>query len=99
MGYKTEQEVFWAEDFGNEYINRNRKNTTARISLLNDVIRRTSNVKSVIEFGCNIGNQLKALNILLPECKLTGVELNENACKILNEWGKCNVINRFGYAL
>jgi len=93
LSYKTEQEDFWAKDFGNEYINRN-QNITEGIRELNDVVRRTSNVKSVIEFGCNIGLKLKALNILLPECKLTGVEINESACKILNEWGKCNVINQ-----
>ena len=38
--------------------------------------------------------KLKALNILLPECKLTGVEINDKACKFLHEWGKCNVINK-----
>ena len=93
MSYKTEQEEFWATEFGNDYINRN-QNYINNIPFFSDVIRRTSNVKSVIEFGCNIGLNLKALNILLPECKLTGVEINDSACKFLHEWGKCNVINK-----
>ena len=29
----------------------------------------------------------------MPECNLTGIEINKNACKLLNEWGRCNVIN------
>ena len=93
MSYRTEQEEFWATEFGNDYINRNLDHTSL-FPFFIKVISRTSNVKSVIEFGCNIGLKLKALNILLPECKLTGVEINDNACKFLHEWGKCNVINK-----
>lgn len=93
MSYKTEQEEFWATEFGNEYIKRS-QNYIPNIPFFSEVIRRTSNVKSVIEFGSNIGLNLKALNILLPECKLTGVDINETACKFLQEWGKCNVINK-----
>ena len=36
---------------------------------------------------------MKALNTLLPSCHLTGVEINKSACKFLNEWGNCDVIN------
>jgi spore coat polysaccharide biosynthesis protein SpsF len=93
MSYKTEQEEFWAMEFGDDYINRN-KDYIANIPFFSKVISRTSNVKSAIEFGCNIGLNLKALNNLLPKCELTGVEINDSACKFLHEWGKCNVINK-----
>lgn len=93
MSYKTEQEEFWATEFGNDYINRN-QDYISNIPFFSEVIGRTSNVESVIEFGCNIGLNLKALNTLLPECKLTGVEINNNACKFLHEWGGCNVVNK-----
>ena len=92
MSYKTEQEEFWATEFGNDYINRN-QDYISNIPFFSEVIGRTSNIASVIEFGCNIGLNLKALNTLLPECSLTGVEINKDACKFLHEWGKCNVIN------
>jgi len=92
MSYRTEQEEFWATEFGTDYINRN-QNYIANIPFISKVINRTFNVESVIEFGCNIGLNLKALNALLPECKLTGVEINDSACKFLHEWGKCHVIN------
>jgi len=99
MNYKTEQEEFWAKEFGNDYISRN-QNYISNIPFFSKVISKTFNIKSVIEFGCNIGLNLKALNILLPECKLTGVEINNNACQFLQEWGKCNVINKsiFNYS-
>jgi len=93
MSFKTEQEQFWATEFGNDYINRN-QDFVKSIPFFSEVISRTSNVKSAIEFGCNIGLNLKALSILLPESQLTGVEINNNACKLLEEWGGCNVINK-----
>ena len=92
MAYKTEQEKFWATEFGDSYINRN-QNYISNIPFLSKVIERAPNIKSIIEFGCNIGLNLKALNTLLPSCHLTGVEINKSACKFLNEWGNCNVIN------
>ena len=93
MSYKTEQEEFWATEFGNDYITRN-QDFVINIPFFSKVISRTSNIKSAIEFGCNIGLNLKALNTLLPKCELTGVEINDSACKFLHEWGKCNVINK-----
>ena len=92
MEYKTEQEEFWATEFGDNYINRN-QNYISNISFFSKVIGRAPNIESIIEFGCNIGLNLKALNTLLPSCHLTGVEINKSACKFLNEWGSCDVIN------
>jgi pseudaminic acid biosynthesis-associated methylase len=99
MKYKTEQEEFWTTEFGNDYIGRN-SDYTVNIPLFSKVISGTSNVRSIIEFGCNIGLNLKALNSLLPKCKLTGVEINKSACNHLHEWGKCDVVNEsiFNYS-
>jgi pseudaminic acid biosynthesis-associated methylase len=93
MSFKTEQEEFWATEFGDDYINRN-DNHIANIPFFSKVIDNTSNLESVIEFGCNIGLNLKAINALLPKCKLTGVEINNKACDYLHKWGKCKVINQ-----
>ena len=92
MNYKTEQEAFWAEKFGNDYINRN-KDFISNIPFFSKVLKTTSNINSVVEFGCNIGLNLKLLRLLLPECKLTGVEINKKACQDLKKWGGANVIN------
>ena len=87
MSYKTEQEEFWATEFGNDYINRKRNQNINNIPFLSEVISKTSNVNSVIEFGCNIGLNLKALNILLPECELTGIDISQVVILVVTEDG------------
>ena len=92
MSYKTKQEEFWASEFGNDYIGRNQIHL-ANIPLFSKIISRTSNVESIIEFGPNTGLNLMALHDFFPKCKLTGVEINVQACNYLREWGKCTVVN------
>jgi len=82
MNYKTEQENFWATKFGDEYIDRN-QNWMINTPFFSKVLDRTNNVVSIIEFGCNIGLNLRAINLLKPEAKLTGVEINKKAVDIL----------------
>jgi pseudaminic acid biosynthesis-associated methylase len=92
VNYKTDQELFWATEFGNKYISRN-QNWIINVPFFSKVINRTTGLKSVIEFGCNIGLNLKALDLLLPEVRLTGVEINKNACNYLERTGEVSVIN------
>ena len=72
MKYKTEQESFWAGEFGNEYVQRNQGEDIVRSNLhmFVDVIERTSGINSVIEFGSNIGLNLKALKNNVPDVKV-----------------------------
>lgn len=85
MKYKTEQESFWAGEFGNEYVQRNQGEDIVRSNLhmFIDVIERTSGINSVIEFGSNIGLNLKALKKLLPEAEFSAVEINMDAVEQL----------------
>lgn len=85
--YKTEQENFWAGEFGNEYINRNNdlQIIAGNISVFSKIFDRTNNIKSVIEFGSNIGNNLKAIKSLIPDVELSAIEINENAIEILKK--------------
>ena len=79
--FKTDQEEFWAGDFGDQYVERNRDSRilASNIHLFSQVLKRTRDAKSVIEFGCNIGLNLIALRSLLPEIELSGVEINDQA--------------------
>ena len=81
MVNRTEQEVFWQGDFGNNYIDRNRslRWITSNAAFFSKVIARTRGVHSVLELGSNIGLNLIALRQLLPELKLSAVEINEKA--------------------
>lgn len=94
MVYKTEQEKFWASEFGNEYSERNEgKNLVAcNTSLFEKVFKRTGKIGSIIEFGANRGLNLRGIRNLLPDAELSAVEINEFAKNKLNEWGGCKEI-------
>lgn len=94
--YTTEQEVFWAGEFGNEYINRNQgeKLLACNLNFFTKALQHASNIKSCLEFGANIGMNIKSLQLLFPQMKLSGIEINETASKELSDViGKENVYN------
>lgn len=81
MTIGTEQEAFWQGSFGNEYTDRNRGKrwVAANAALFVDVLSRTGGIRSVLELGANIGLNLMALKDLLPDAKLSAVEINAKA--------------------
>jgi pseudaminic acid biosynthesis-associated methylase len=87
--YKTEQEAFWAGEFGNNYIGRNQGHDlmASKLAMFADILSRTAGIDSVLELGPNIGLNLKAINQLLPQTNFTAVEINEQAVKELQSWG------------
>lgn len=87
MRYKTEQEDFWRGSFGDEYVERNKSNEllASNIYLFSKVLGRTIDVNSVIEFGCNIGMNLKAIKTLKPSIHCEGIEINHKAATILKK--------------
>lgn len=91
--YETEQEEFWSGDFGNEYADRNRgdKYIAANLALFSDILSNTNGVSSILEFGCNIGLNLRSLHALLPDSKLHGIEINKKAVELLEQWGKAEI--------
>lgn len=93
--YKTDQEKFWAGEFGNQYIERNFDENMVASSLQfwSKIISKTANIKSVIEYGPNVGINLRAIQKLIPSAKLTGVEINKTAVEVLREVKGINVFN------
>jgi pseudaminic acid biosynthesis-associated methylase len=92
---KTEQEEFWQGNFGDEYVDRNQSDLllASNTSFFSKVFNRTGKIDSIMEFGCNIGMNLKAIRALLPESNLSGIEINKRAVDDLNKWeGKAHVI-------
>jgi pseudaminic acid biosynthesis-associated methylase len=79
--YKTEQEGFWAGEFGTEYIDRNKSDQylASNIHFFSKTLKQAFDLDSIIEFGANIGMNLKAIQSLYPATKLHGVEINEHA--------------------
>ena len=94
--YNTEQEKFWANEFGTEYIERNQGDQllASNLNFFTKALQQTGKIDSCIEFGANIGMNLKALKLLYPSINLTAIEINENAANSLGELiGNDNVYN------
>jgi pseudaminic acid biosynthesis-associated methylase len=87
--FETEQELFWAGEFGDEYIERNtgERGIAANIALFSKIFSRTQLVSSVMEFGANIGLNLIAIRRLIPNINLFAIEINRKA---VNELRKIN---------
>lgn len=85
MTYKTEQESFWAGEFGTEYIQRNTGPAllASNLNFFSKALRNARNVKTCIEFGSNIGMNLKALKLLYPEQEHHAIEINLDAANEL----------------
>jgi pseudaminic acid biosynthesis-associated methylase len=81
--YKTEQESFWAGDFGNNYILRNMMSDeltmSGRMAMFSKLLSRTRNVKSVIEYGANIGANAVVVKQLMPKVQMSAIEINKKA--------------------
>lgn len=80
--FKTAQEAFWAsEEWGNDYMERNNTPKIKNfINLFSKIFNRCDgDIKSVIEFGANIGLNLHAINALTREIDIAAIEINKNA--------------------
>jgi len=85
MPFATEQEQFWAGDFGDEYTKRNRGEqiVASNTAFFARILARMPTPASVVELGANIGMNLLALRRLLPEARLAAVEINDSAAREL----------------
>jgi len=79
--FKTEQEKFWAGEFGDDYVLRNNglDLIAANTALFARALRTCGHISSVIEFGCNVGLNLISLQNLYPSQKQAGIEINQKA--------------------
>lgn len=86
MSFKTEQEAFWAGTFGDEYIARNQSQEylAANLNFFSKALKQTGKPDSIIEFGANIGMNLRAIKLLFPSIVASGIELNHTAAAQLS---------------
>ncbi len=85
--FATEQEAFWAGEFGTGYIARNQSDQllAANLDFFAKALRQTGGVSSCLEFGANIGMNLKALNLLFPGIDASAIEINDEAVQQLGK--------------
>jgi len=86
-GFKTPQESFWAGPFGSDYIARNEGSglLAANLAFFARALARAGRIESCVEFGANIGLNLRALKLLFPGIRQLGIEINADAAKVLGE--------------
>jgi len=82
--HETDQEEFWAGEFGTDYIERNSGEAmvTRSVVFWSRVLARLPKLKSIIELGCNAGLNLQALNRIDPAIDLVGYEINKTAVDV-----------------
>lgn len=87
--YATEQESFWAGQFGTDYTDRNQgaQLHASNLSFFSELIRRMPGISSALELGANRGLNLHALKTLLPNAELSGIEINPQAADLLEKGG------------
>lgn len=85
MTFATEQEAFWAGKFGTAYIERNggEVHLASCLDFFSKALRHASGLSNCIEFGANIGMNLKALKLLYPQSEQFGIEINPDAARQL----------------
>ena len=93
--YKTEQEKFWQGSFGDRYILRNKNNQLIKNNffLFKKIFLKYFKINNLIEFGPNVGLNIRALIKLLKLKSTTAVEINKKACLELKDIKNVNVIN------
>ena len=95
MSFHTEQEQFWASDFGNDYPSRNEgeKMISSNLALFSKIFKNCPSIQSAAELGCNIGLNLIAINRINKQLKLRGYEINEKAALAARKQNIAEVIN------
>lgn len=88
MKFNTDQENFWAGEFGDDYISRN-IGLDALASNINFFVRSlkvAGKLNSCLEFGANAGVNLHALKLLFPNIELRAIEINKKAIAELSKF-------------
>jgi len=96
MLYETEQEKFWAGEFGTKYIGRNNSEGLlySKVVMWGQMLKSANAVGSAREFGCNIGLNLIALKKLNSSIELSGYEINEEAARQASELNVATIHRR-----
>ena len=93
--YGTQQEQLWASAHTEAYIERSSGPLllAAKTALYAQILAHVRELKSVIEFGPNIGLNLQAIRTLLPNVEQTAVEISPAAAEILRKAQDIEVFN------
>ena len=94
--YITQQENFWAGEFGNEYVSRSQGEEiiNSNIDFFKKALKNADDIKTCIEFGSNIGLNIRALKKIYPDQEHHVIEINKKAVEYLKDFiSEENIIN------
>ncbi|MGJ3232186.1 MAG: pseudaminic acid biosynthesis-associated methylase [Oceanicaulis sp.] len=94
MSYRTEQEAFWAGEFGDAYRKRCALTddlVAARTNCMARMLKRAAPVGSAFEIGCNIGLNLAAMKRVSPATQLSAIEINAESAEAARKLGIAEV--------
>ena len=85
MTYPTDQETFWAGEFGDAYVARSSDDSMLApiLGFFANALRNAQPPASCIEFGANVGMNLRALKLLYPGQEQHAIEINPEAARAL----------------
>jgi pseudaminic acid biosynthesis-associated methylase len=92
--HKTEQENFWAGNFGTDYIRRNNspEMLASNLAFFSRTLSKAGVLTSCVEFGANIGMNLRTIKLLYPNIELSAVEINQDAARELRNFIGDNLV-------
>jgi pseudaminic acid biosynthesis-associated methylase len=77
---RNEQEVFWSEQYAEDYIKKNASfNAELAVDAWRKMLASTSDIKSILECGCNIGRNIDSLEKVLPAASKSIIEISKPA--------------------
>lgn len=91
----SDQEQFWTGTFGDDYSLRkdDEQIIVSDTNLFSQALKSAPEINSIVELGCNIGNNLRALNRINPKFKLRGYEINKTAVDKVKKHNVAEIIH------
>ena len=86
--FNNSQEEFWANEFGDNYIDRNsnKELLASNIVFFSKIFSQQQiKLESILEIGCNIGMNLLAIKEIFPNLHINGIDINERAIELLQK--------------
>lgn len=82
----TEQEKFWKGSFMEKYMIRNSVfDEFKSMEAWTKMLKKTSDVKTILECGANIGRDLIYLSRIFPKAKMSLIEINTRVFNVANQ--------------
>lgn len=85
--FQTSQENVWRNYHGFRYVVHHMAENwqSTRTPFWEMLLQFVPDCRSILEMGCNIGANLKAINKLNPEIQISGIEINQHAVDVLRQ--------------